>query len=129
MLFTDPFPCILLRLWIRWCYIHTDMGGGDRKRRAIHFKTFKSLHVIFLFLQAKKASRESQGYVCIGTIQDPPGTKSKVSVPLENQEFSHKKNVNRMQNLFAYNCRFDWDFKEPICSFVSGRETLYLRLN
>ena len=56
------------------------MGGGDRKRRAIHFKTFKSLHVIFLFLQAKKASRESQGYVCIGTIQDPPGTKSKVSV-------------------------------------------------
>ena len=91
MLFTDPFPCILLRLWIRWCYIHTDMGGGDRKRRAIHFKTFKSLHVIFLFLQAEKASRESQGYVCIGTIQDPPGTKSKVSVPLKNQEFSHNK--------------------------------------
>ena len=54
LLFTDPFPCILLRLWIRWCYIHTDMGGGDRKRRAIHFKTFKSLHVIFLFCKQKR---------------------------------------------------------------------------
>ena len=94
MLFTDPFPCILLRLWIRWCYIHTDMGGGDRKRRAIHFKTFKSLHVIFLFLQAKKASRESQGYVCIGTIQDPPGTKSKVSVyPWKIKNFSQKMSI------------------------------------
>ena len=127
MLFTDPFPCILLRLWIRWCYIHTDMGGGDRKRRAIHFKTFKSLHVIFLFSQAKKASRESQGYVCIGRIHLALCQKS-LYTPGKSRTFS-QKNVNREQNLFAYNCRFDWDFKEPICSFVSARETLNPRLN